>query len=222
MRPRKPQLKTRAISLRKKGYSYNEICSCLHIAKSTCSLWLRGIKLETKAIQRLVDRQNDGRKTAAFTLRQYREERDEYIRQKVEKSLDNFILSSSVGKLLCAALYWGEGEKNRSTLAFTNSNPSMVTVYLSLLRTYFEIDNSKIKALLHLHSYHDVSKQKIYWSKITGIPRKRISIYQKQNSGKNIHQGYPGCISIRYYDVRLAQEMKFLYNSLIIKFGGVV
>lgn len=222
MEPRKPRQKEQAIALRKQGYSYNEISQKLKVAKSTCSLWLKGVKLRKDAIHRLVDRQEQGRANGALTLRQYREERDNYIQQKVDKSLINFVFTPQVGKLLCAALYWGEGAKTKSWLNFTNSDPRMIKVYLSLLRNYFGVDEEKFRALLHLHGYHNVKKQKLFWSKVTGISEERISIYEKPNSGINIKQGYPGCISIRYYDVRLAKEIGFLYNSLVGKFGGVV
>lgn len=208
--------------MRKRGYSYNEICRELKVAKSTCSIWLRNVKLDKKAIHRLVDRQDEGRRKAALTLRQYGEERDKYIREKVTKSLETFHFSPEVGKLLCSTLYWGEGAKTGSVLTFTNSDPNMVKVYMALLRTYFSLEKEKFSALLHLHSYHEVEKQKRFWSKVTGISAARISIYRKPNSGKNIREGYPGCIAIRYYDIRLVKEMKFLYISLIDKFGGVV
>jgi transposase-like protein len=221
MASRKPEQKAQAIDLRKQGYSYNEICQELSIAKSTCSVWLRGIKLNKKAIYRLVDRQDEGRAKAAMTLRQYREERDNYIRQKVQGSLKNFNFTSQVGQLLCAALYWGEGAKQGTALNFTNSDPKMVRVYMTLLRSFFRLDNNKFRALLHLHQYHHVREQRKFWAEITEIPVRKISIYRKPNSGKNIRAGYPGCISIRYYDVRLVKEMEFLYSSLITKYGDV-
>ena len=223
MNPRKPKEKEQAIALRKQGYSYNEISQKLNVAKSTCSLWFKNIRLEKSAIQRLVDRQNNGRSNGHLTLRQYREERDSYIKQKVEKVVQKAKISPEVGKLLCAALYWAEGEKKRNTVAFSNSNPAMVKVFISLLRNYFDISEKKLNALLHLHGYHNIEKQKHFWSKVTGIPTKKIASYLKPNSGINIRPGYPGCISIRYHDVRLAKEIQFLYNALIgIISGGVV
>jgi orotate phosphoribosyltransferase-like protein len=47
------EIKRKAIALRKRGYSVKEIAEKLHIAKSTSSLWVREIKLNKKAQQRL-------------------------------------------------------------------------------------------------------------------------------------------------------------------------
>lgn len=218
---KKNKEKKLAIALRKQGYSYNEISEKLGLAKSTCSVWLKGVKLDQKAIERLVDRQEKGKTKAAFTLRQYRQQRDEYIKQKVTKSLQNFYYCSETKKLLCATLYWAEGSKRSPQAAFTNSDPSMVSTYLTLLRSAFVIDESKLYAWLHLHEYHSTQKQKQYWAKITNIDPERINIYVKPNTGKNSRQGYPGCISIRYGDVRLVKELEFLYNALINEFGSV-
>lgn len=222
MSTRKPQIKTRAITLRTKGYSYNEICAKLKVSKSTCSIWLRDVKLDEAAVRRLVDRQDQGKVNAALSLRQYRKQRDDYIKQKVACSLKNFHFTPAVGKLMCAALYWAEGGKRQPALYFSNSDPNMVIVYLNLLRRYFTVEERKFRALLHLHEYHDVNKQKLFWSGVTLIPVEKISIYKKPNSRHNIRINYPGCISIRYHDVRLAKEIEFLYNAIIERSGGVV
>ena len=65
--------KKNAISLRKQGFSYNEICEQIGVAKSTCSVWLRGIKLNRKAIHRLADREKKGREKAFFYLKKFNE-----------------------------------------------------------------------------------------------------------------------------------------------------
>lgn len=221
MASRKPLIKKRAIKLRHQGHSYNEISSLLNISKSTCSKWLLGIKLNKQAIKRLIEKRERGRINSALTLRQYAKERDQYIQNKVARELSEFQLTNITGKLLCASLYWAEGGKNASGLYFANSDPAMIKVFVNLLRTYFEIKEDKLKALLHLHEYHEINKQKNYWSRITKIPVNRISIYKKPNSGHNIREGYPGCISIRYYDINLAKEIYFLYNALSKLNGGV-
>ncbi len=57
--------KTQAISLREKGYSLEEIAKILLIAKSTASVWLSGIKLNSKALQRLQDRERSGQENCS-------------------------------------------------------------------------------------------------------------------------------------------------------------
>lgn len=221
MAARKSQIKAKAITLRKRGLSYNEICEKLNIAKSTCSVWLRGIRLDPIAVNRLSNRKDKGRQKANLTLRQYREERDRYIRESVLKICEEVQYTAQIEKILCAILYWAEGGKRESRLSFTNSDPVMIQVFLNLLRKSFNIHEEKLSATLHLHGYHDVRKQLRFWSKTTRIPRSKISIYRKPESGKNIRINYPGCIAVRYNDVRLAKEVEFLYKCFAAKYMGV-
>lgn len=209
-----------AVRLRKQGYSYSEISKKLGVSQSTCSLWLRDVRLSQKARDRIKRIRREAYLKAANTLAKQRTDRDALILQNAEEILSGVRIDKGVGKLLCAVLYWAEGEKRTSALSFTNSDPRMVKTYLTLLRKFFDVDPSRFRALLHLHEYHDKVLQKRYWSTVTGIPEDRISIYKKPNSEKNIREGYPGCISVRYNDVRLAKEVEFLYNSLVKNLGA--
>ncbi len=214
--------KIEAIALRKKGYSYREIWELLNVPKGTCSDWLCKVEMNAKAKARIRQLGIDGRKRARESFRLRIEKRDHEIITTVNRDMKKIKLTPEIGKLLCAMLYWGEGSKNSSSVNFMNSDPDMIRVYLKLLRTCFNVKNEKIRAQLHLHSYHNTEKQKKFWSEVTGIPGSKIYIYKKQNSGKNIKVGYPGCISIRYYDSGLAKEINFYYTALIDKIRGVV
>lgn len=216
----KPEIQKQAVQLRKKGYSYAEISSSLDVSKSTCSLWLRDVKLAKKAQMRILKVRRNAYLKAASTMKNKRDERDGLIQIRVNNILKDIKINRNLGKILCAVLYWAEGEKRTGALAFTNSDPAMVKTYIQLLRNCFKTDPKKFRALLHLHEYHDQKVQKKFWADLTGIPEARIAIYNKPNSGKNIRKGYPGCISVRYYDVTLAKEVEFLYNSLVRNLGA--
>jgi len=76
------------------------------------------------------------------------------------------------------------------------------------------VDETKFRALIHLHEYHDESKQKKFWSDITKISENKFQkSYLKINTGKRIKENYPGCISIKYYDAKIFKELKALYKS---------
>ena len=85
-----------------------------------------------------------------------------------------------------------------------------------------EADEKKFSAFLHLHNYHNQVLQRQYWSKITKISLPRILIFHKKNSAKNIRERYPGCISVRYHDIKLAKEIEFLYTLLAQTLGASV
>ena len=45
-----------------------------------------------------------------------------------------------LAKILCALIYWCEGAKVKTGIAFTNSDPNLVRTFLHLLKTGFDID----------------------------------------------------------------------------------
>ena len=119
-------------------------------------------------------------------------------------------------------LYWCEGEKHSPAMRFTNSDPQMLNFFLKLFRSAFKIDESKLRVCLHLHEYHDQRQQKIFWSKITGIPEVQFSkIYLKPNTGLSKKEGYPGCVSLRYFDHKIALELEALSRLLVNQNTGL-
>ncbi|MBI1833427.1 MAG: helix-turn-helix domain-containing protein [Candidatus Andersenbacteria bacterium] len=214
----KAALKAKAISLRKLGRTYPEISKMLGISKSTCSVWLGNVVLGEKAKRRIEKRKEIGNQRGRKMVLEKKWNRDKVIHQKAERDFSNLTISMPLGKLICSALYWSEGEKGRGSVAFMNSDPEMIALFLSLLRACFVIKENKFRAQLHLHSYHNQEKQIKFWSKLTKIPSEKFYVYRKKNSGKNKKEGYPGCISVRYYDVRLYKEIESFYKLLARKF----
>ena len=83
------------------------------------------------------------------------------------------------------------------------------------IRRGFALQEKKFRAIVHLHGYHDDQQQKIFWSKIAGIPLSQFSkSYQKQNTGKRKRENYQGCLSIRYNDATLARMLDALYHAI--------
>lgn len=64
------KLKERAISLRKKGFSFREISEVLYISKSTASLWLKDVELSVKAKDRIKKLGIEGREKGNITRRE--------------------------------------------------------------------------------------------------------------------------------------------------------
>lgn len=217
-----PILKEKAISLRKQGYSIKEISKQLGIAQSTSSLWLSKIELDSKATNRISQRRAVGRSNALVTRRNKRLHLLEGYLQNGEKLVNELILNKFHSKLLCALLFWAEGEKSQHYVTFINSDPSMIITFLSLLRKSFKIDENKLRALVHIHEYHNDLEIKKLWSRITKIPLSQFyKSYSKPHTGKNTREGYKGSISIRYYDYRIALELHAIYNGLAKKYTGV-
>lgn len=210
-------IKEEALSLRRKGFSIKEVAAELKIAKSTSSVWLKDVLLDGKAQNRLKKRKILGQYKSRLIHFKKREEQQSKRYARVEQVLSKIKMSKELSKLCCSLLYWCEGNKGRDTLVrFTNSDPQLIKMFLSLLRKGFDINESKFRALIHLHQYHDEEKQKVLWHEITKIPLNQFNrSYWKPNTGKRKHNNYPGCIAISYYDAEVAKELTTIYNSFV-------
>lgn len=207
------KLVSEALNLRKSGYSYEEISKKLKIAKSSAFLWCHQVKLNQKAKKRISGRMAIGMKKAKEVLRAKKNKVIKEILDNSDRYLSQIQANTGNNKLLCSFLYWGEGSKNTNSLIFTNSDPIMIKVFLTLLRSSFKLDEKKFRALVHIHEYHNEVVIKNYWSKITNITLNQfLKSYLKPHTGKNTRKGYKGTISIRYYDYKIALELSFIYN----------
>jgi len=208
-------LKTKARLLRVQGRSILEIAATTGLAKSTVSLWVRDVPLPVEIRELLKGKSQKGAMEGLRVLaamRQYR--RNEYLKEAKRDLPDSGDMTSAQWRLHAALLFWCEGSKDASNLVFTNSDPSLMATFLRSLRLGFGIDERKLKALVHLHEYHDPEMQIVFWSNITGIPRDRFNkSYLKPHTGKRKREGYQGCLSLRYGDAALAQKLSALYHA---------
>lgn len=208
------KFKKRAINLRKRGFSLKEISKKLSIAKSTASEWVSEIELSPTAQNRLAKKQILGQYKTVLIKRQLRDLQNKRLEKNSLEILKGIILSKDLAKVLCALLWWCEGNKITSFVRFTNSDPTLIKNFLFLLRFGFKIDEEKFRALVHIHSYHNDDVQRKFWSTITRISLIQFNkSYKKLNSGIRIQENYPGCIAITYYDAKVAKELKAIYNA---------
>lgn len=210
-----PQVKQRAIVLRRKGYSIKEIAKVLGISVGTSSLWLRDIVITPSGLARLEEKNRVSRIKGVQVQQSLRKNRLNLLETKIKAQIKSVKENKFFIKSLCAYLYWGEGNKTGSFVGFINSDPEMIRNFMFLLRSGFEVDETKFRGLMHLHEYHDQQKMANFWSQVSGIPLSRFSkTYIKPHTGKRKKKGYKGSLRIRYYDVKIAQELTLIYNTL--------
>lgn len=208
-----------AKKFRLKGRSFNEIAIKLQIAKSTVYEWTSDIKLGRNALKRLANKKNVTRNKALSVMKTIRDKKKRIIEKKAQETISKSHLDQATKKILCSVLFRAEGEKSqKSHMAFINSEPEMISLFLHLLRTSFALDEKKFRVLVHIHEYHDEKEIKLYWSHITKISLSQFTkSYRKPNTNKRSKENYKGTISIRYYDYKIALELHFIYNNLIKK-----
>ncbi|MBU1085165.1 MAG: hypothetical protein ABIJ43_04785 [Candidatus Beckwithbacteria bacterium] len=216
------KIKEKAINLRKKGYSIKEIASFLKIAQSTSSLWVRNIILNQKALQRIKQRKIYGQYKSSQQWKVKRKKNQILAHNKAKLIISQLNLNKENLTLICSILFWAEGAKHLGQIKFINSDPVMITTFLKLFRSCFIIDEKKLRAIIHIHEYHNDKKIKKYWSTITNIPISQFyNSYLKPHTGKRKRINYKGCISVNYYDAKLARELHAIYNTFASKFLGV-
>lgn len=209
-----PLFKEHAIALRRQGLSYSEILKEIPVAKSTLSLWLRGVGLSKKQYQKLTA------KKLAAALRGGQARKDQRIlttqRIHSEAMRDIGTISSRELWLMGIMLYWAEGTKEKddrpgSGVQFTNSDIRMVNLFLKWLSDICKIQNNRIyfDVFIHENSKNNIKKVVDYWSTSTGFPKNHfLHIYFKKNKiktlRKNVGDSYYGLVKIR---VRASSEL---------------
>ena len=117
--------------LRLQGYSINEICRKLSLAKSSVSIWVRDIKLTTTQKENLSSK---GIKKEIIerrrTTRLIRENaKRQIIINEAKEDIDS--LSKKDLFLIGIALYWAEGSKSqRNAVKFSNSDSTIIKLMI--------------------------------------------------------------------------------------------
>lgn len=127
-------------------------------------------------------------------------------------------------KVFASLIYWCEGSKYPATnkLDFVNSDPTLVKLYVALLRKAFIIDESKWRIHLQIHDIHNFEEVKSYWSNLLNIPKSQFikPTITKANGGKHRRE-YWGTCAVRYYDFRIQLKLIGIYEAFVRRFGEV-
>lgn len=214
--------RTKAIKLREKGYSLKEISELLKVSKSSVSLWVSGVCLSKKAELRLSNKVTRGQLVSAKNRKDRTQAKSLQYYNNACKEYGSLNQSVFLNKFFCSLLYWCEGGKHgNSFVQFTNSDSKLIQSFLILLRKSFKIEEDKFRVCIHLHDYHDKSKQIEFWHKITQIPKEQfIKPYIKKSMHSRIHKDYQGCCQIRYYNADVNRDITMTAKACLDKIIG--
>jgi hypothetical protein len=205
-----------AISLRKKGLSYNEISKKLNIPKSTLSCWLADMELSKKAKDRIANRVFAGSAKGLIERNRNQtalaKERAENIRNIAKKEVAKLIKNKLF--LVGIALYWAEGYKKGAygskwkAVDFANSDPELVKIMMKFFREVCQVGDEKIKVQLIAHKNIDIDEAVAYWAKLTGLPKNQFiktccSVSTSSKGKRNKNTLTHGTVHIRINDVKL-------------------
>ncbi|MEM9336357.1 MAG: helix-turn-helix domain-containing protein [Patescibacteria group bacterium] len=170
----------KALQLRAKGKSLNEIARVLSVSKSTASVWCKDIKISGAAKKRLAART---KQKSVAGLERYLAERKKQKEKDIIKNIEQGmrqlgVLSERDVYCIGLGLYWGEGYKKGSQeFGFTNSDPQMIIFYLHWLESVFGVSRDKLilrVSINQLHSYREKDVLR-FWSKTTGVPLRQFT-----------------------------------------------
>ena len=222
------RLKQKMRDLRAQGWSLGEMSKKSKIPKNTLSGWVKDIRLTSKQKERIrekiVKAGAVGRPLAALAIRAKIEDWKEGIRGKVKHFKKMPFQNPEISKAMCGILYACEGAKYPASrfLYFGNTDPGLISFFLTLLRRTYDINEKKLRFDVMHRWDQDDEKLKHYWSKITKIPisqcfKSRPDIRTK---GKpTLKRDYRGICRIIYYDTSLQFELQSI-GETIIKSGA--
>lgn len=205
------KIKKNARKLRKSGLSYGQINKKTGISKSTLHFWMQDIKRPNKITQkeRLAHLEKI-RPLATKAIKKERENRLKKITTKILKETKTYpLVDKKTLKIMLSMLYWAEGAKGRGTLGFTNTDPKLMLLYITLLRACYKIDEKKFRVRIHIHHYHTPKEAINFWSNLLKIPKNQFGkIYIKTRSkSKKYRRNFAGICILRYHSENLRFEI---------------
>lgn len=196
----KDELRVRARDLRSQGGRVQEIAAELGVSKSSVSLWVRDLPAPApRSVEHV--RMMSERRWAPVRRR-----------RNIERLVTKARASASVGRvterelyLIGVALYWAEGAKDkpysrRERVTFCNSDPTMVTTFLSWL-LLMGVESDRLRFRLQIHETADAKAAMHYWSDVVGHPLTSFtatSLKRHDPRTNRLHRGesYQGCLTV--------------------------
>lgn len=215
------EVRREVLRMGKLGKTYPEIREKFLIPKSTLSVWFKNAGKKPDRTRQL-EHLKRVRPIALATIRRNKESRIALATGIAQKELVHLPLrNKSVQKALLAMLYWAEGAKSdRTGLRFVNTDPLLAQLYISLLRSAYTIDESRIRIRIHLHYYHRHGEAIAFWSNLLEVPRSQFGkIYVKKRSVvKRFRKNFQGICFINYFDGRIRRELMSLGQQIARKY----
>lgn len=200
-----PKKKSKALELRKQGYSYSQIKKEMKVSKSSLSLWLRDFPLSDKRIRELRDNSEVRIEKCRITKELKKKKRLDKVYFKVRSEVGK--LSKRELKLCGMFLYWAEGTKvSTGSVVISNTDYHLVKFFLITLLT-LGIKKDKIFVRLQLYKDMDINEEIDFWSNFLKISKsnfKKPYIKKSNLIDINYKNGFGhGTCSLLVYDINL-------------------
>jgi len=185
-----PEIKQKAIDLRKQGYSYNYIVKRVPVAKSTLSEWLHNVPFTPNKYTL----ETIGKARVASGNYKHQIRVESLKKAELQAGKDIGTLSKRDIMMLGLGVYIGEGGKTHRMTRIINSDPRIIKLFIRWIKICFDVDIDNVVIRLFLYPDSDEKKSIEYWSKQTGVPKKhffRPTIDNRTNKKDSKHNKLP-------------------------------
>ena len=158
--------RSKAVKLRKKGYSYGMIRDELEVPKSTLSNWLSRIPF--KPNKKLILRIGKARLKSALYKQRIKFEDISQMKREADREVGE--LSSRDLFMLGVGLYLGEGSKSQEEIRVVNSDPIILKLAIKWFKRFSNIKTEHLRVAIHCYPDNNISKIKNFWSRELKIP----------------------------------------------------
>jgi hypothetical protein len=127
------------------------------------------------------------------------------------------VLSEDAFLAAGSALYAGEGSKGDGRVVFANTDPTMIRFFCRWLRTFFVIDESRLRMHVYLHEGLDLNEAEEHWSMVSGVPRAQFGSPTIVPADPTIRHSKHvfGCCYIRYSSSLVHRAIMGLIRALL-------
>lgn len=201
----------RARDLRAQAWTLREIADELGVAKSSASLWTRGVEFEPGPAR---SRNQGARRPRPHAQRTRKLAEIAHLHDVGRERLG--VLSERDALVAGTALYAGEGAKTDGCVSMANTNTELLAFFCAWLRRFFEVDEERLRARLHLHAGLDPAAATRHWSAITGIAPERFGkpYRAEANATRRQTKHLYGCATVSYSCSRTHREVMGLVRAL--------
>jgi transcriptional regulator with XRE-family HTH domain len=197
-----------ARELRAQNRTLQDIADLLGVSKSSVSLWVRDVPF-TPSKRRYGPQRRPNR---------LHEEKLAQIAELNQAGLE-LIGTMSADAFLAAgvALYAGEGAKTDDAVKFANTDPAMIRFFCRWLRTFFVIDETRMRVCVYLHEGLDLEAAEAFWSEVTEVPRSQFRKPYRAVADASIRRNKHeyGCVYVVYSCSRTHRAVMGLVRALL-------
>lgn len=214
---KKVEQQKRAREMRAEGMALKEIAETLGVAKSSVSMWVRGVELTPEQKSALKARQSPamnryaGANSNRLIAMEKRKQAQDIGREQARQG--------SRLHLIGCMLYWSEGAKKRNRVHFVNSDVKMMLLFMRFLREELDVSNEGIVMYIHCYTHdpNEIKRIEWYWLDLLKLPdscMRKTHVKKGGNSRNNILKN--GICTISVYRIELAMQ---IYGA-IQEYGG--